>query len=98
MQNMDRNFANEIRTVREEMNELKGSVEGVRTAMKMGKVEVTNKTTAVKREIYKLGQVEMKNQELGAVKNDLNEVTETQRDMELVKDELHQVKEEQTQI
>ena len=45
--------------------------------MRMGKGEVMNKTMAVKREIYKLGQVETKNQEFGAIKNELNEVTET---------------------
>ena len=56
---------------------------------------MTNKIMAVKSEVCKLGQVETKNQEFWAIKEELNEVTETQRDMEWV-DKLH--KEEQTQI
>ena len=35
---------------------------------------------------------------MGAVKDELNEVTGTQREMERVRDKLHKVKEEQTQI
>jgi len=44
MQNMDWMMADEIRTVREEMNGVKENVEGVWTVMKTGKEEVTNKT------------------------------------------------------
>ena len=38
LKNLGRKFTHEIRTGREEMTELRGSVEGVRTAMKMGEV------------------------------------------------------------
>ena len=54
MQNMDRKMADDIRTVRKEMNGIKENVEGVWTAMKTGKEEVTNKVMAVKREVDKL--------------------------------------------
>ena len=79
MKNMDRNFTNEIGTVRGEMTKLRGSVEAVRTAMMTGKVEMTSETTIVKREICELGQVETKNQELGTVKEELKEVTDAGR-------------------
>ena len=55
MQNMDRRIVEEIRTVREEMNGVKENVEGVWTAMKTGKEEVTNKIMVVKRKVDKPG-------------------------------------------
>ena len=49
------------------MTELRGSVEGVRTAMTTGEVEVTSDITTVKGETCELGQVGTENQELEEV-------------------------------
>ena len=56
MQRMDRRMADEIKMIREEMNGVKENVEGVWTAMKTGKEEMTNKISAVKQEVGGLGQ------------------------------------------
>ena len=49
-------MADEIKTLREEMNGVKENVEGVWTTMKTGKEEMTNKISAVKQEVGGLGQ------------------------------------------
>ena len=48
-------MAEEIGTVRGEMTELKGSVEGVWSAMEAGKEDVTDKIMMVAQEVDKLG-------------------------------------------
>ena len=63
-------------------------MEAVRTAMTTGKVKVTSDATIVTSETCKLGQVEMKSQELGIIK-------ETQKLKEV--NELHKIEEEHTQ-
>ena len=64
-------------------------METVWTAMETGKVEVTSDATIIKGETCKLGQVETKSQEL-------KEVTEMQKSKH--GDELHETKEEHTQV
>ena len=49
-------MAEEIGTVRGEMAELRGGVEGAWSAMTTGEEEVTEKIKVLGREVYKLGQ------------------------------------------
>ena len=77
------------------MTESRGSVEVCRTAVETGEVEGTSDAALIKGENYKLGQDLEIVKEMRELKEGL---TETQREIERVKDELNQVKEEHTHI
>ena len=88
IENVDRNFANGIRTEYEGTTESRGSVMAVRTAMEAGKVEGTSDAIIIKGEMCKLGQGMT---ELTETLREIDQVKETQK-LKEVKDELHKIK------